>query len=49
MIVDLDEGRKWIFFFIKVLENYLGEMLEKIDEVMELVDVCVERVRKVLF
>ncbi|NES65039.1 MAG: 30S ribosomal protein S1, partial [Okeania sp. SIO2D1] len=48
MIVDLDEGRKRISLSTKVLENYPGEMLEKIDEVMESADARAERARKAL-
>ena len=48
MIVDLDEGKKRISLSTKVLENYPGEMLEKIDEVMESADARAERARKIL-
>ncbi|OZH52114.1 hypothetical protein AFK68_26425 [Hydrocoleum sp. CS-953] len=48
MIVDLDEGRKRISLSTKVLENYPGEMLEKIDDVMESADARAERARKAL-
>ena len=48
MIVDLDEGEKRISLSTKVLENYPGEMLEKIDEVMESADARAERARKIL-
>ena len=48
MIVDLDEGRKRISLSTKVLENYPGEMLDKIDQVMESADARAERARKTL-
>ncbi|MGK7920842.1 MAG: S1 RNA-binding domain-containing protein [Trichodesmium sp.] len=48
MIIDLDEGRKRISLSTKILENYPGEMLEKIDEVMESADARAERARKAL-
>ncbi len=48
IIVDLDEGRKRISLSTKVLENYPGEMLDKIDEVMESADARGERARKAL-
>ncbi len=48
MIVNLDEGRKRISLSTKILENYPGEMLEKIDEVMESADARAERARKAL-
>ena len=34
VIIDLDEGKGRISFSTRVLENYPGEMLEKMDEVM---------------
>ncbi|MCL2930738.1 MAG: S1 RNA-binding domain-containing protein [Trichodesmium sp. MAG_R03] len=48
MIVDLDEGRKRISLSTKVLENYPGEILDKIDQVMESADARAERARKTL-
>lgn len=46
IIVDLDEGRKRISLSTKVLENYPGEMLENLDEVMQSADARAERARK---
>ncbi|MCL2924870.1 MAG: S1 RNA-binding domain-containing protein [Trichodesmium sp. MAG_R04] len=48
MIIDLDEGRKRISLSTKVLENYPGEILDKINEVMESADARAERARKTL-
>jgi len=48
IIIDLDEGRKRIALSTKVLENYPGEILDKIDEVMESADARAERARKTL-
>lgn len=48
IIVDLDEGRKRISLSTKVLENYPGEMLENLDEVMQSADARAERARKAL-
>lgn len=46
IIVDLDEGRKRISLSTKVLENYPGEMLENMEEVMQSADARAERARK---
>ncbi|MDJ0557239.1 MAG: S1 RNA-binding domain-containing protein [Microcoleaceae cyanobacterium MO_207.B10] len=48
IIVDLDEGRKRISLSTKVLENYPGEMLENMEEVMQSADARAERARKAL-
>lgn len=48
IIVDLDEGRKRISLSTKVLENYPGEMLENMEEVIQSADARAERARKAL-
>jgi small subunit ribosomal protein S1 len=49
MIVNLEEGRGRISLSTKVLENYPGEMLEKMDEVMAEAGDREERARKAVF
>lgn len=46
MIVDLDQGKSRISLSTRVLENYAGEMLENISEVMASADARAERARK---
>lgn len=46
MIVDLDEGKSRISLSTRVLENYAGEMLENMTEVMSSADARAERARK---
>ncbi len=48
MIVDLDEGKGRISLSTKVLENYPGEMLEKMGDVMSEADDRQDRARKAL-
>jgi len=48
MIVDLDEGKGRISLSTKVLENYPGEMLEKMSDVMAEADDRQDRARKAL-
>ena len=46
MIVDLDQGKSRISLSTRVLENYAGEMLENIAEVMDSANARAERARK---
>jgi small subunit ribosomal protein S1 len=46
MIIDLDEGKGRISLSTRVLENYPGEMLEKMAEVMESAEARAERARQ---
>lgn len=48
VIIDLDEGQGRISLSTRVLENYPGEMLEKMDEIMENAEARNERARKKL-
>ncbi|MGA9379608.1 MAG: S1 RNA-binding domain-containing protein [Phormidium sp.] len=46
MVVNLDEGKSRISLSTKVLENYPGEMLENMAEVMESAEARAQRARK---
>lgn len=46
MIVDLDEGKSRVSLSTRVLENYPGEMLEKMSEVMDSAQARSERARQ---
>lgn len=46
MIIDLDEAKRRVSLSTKVLENYPGEMLEKMPEVMAEASVRVEKAKK---
>ncbi len=46
MIIDLDEGKSRISLSTRVLENYPGEMLEKMAEVMDSADARSERAKQ---
>jgi small subunit ribosomal protein S1 len=48
VIIDLDEGKGRISLSTRVLENYPGEMLEKMDEVMASAEARANRARKSL-
>ena len=48
MVVNLDEGKGRVSLSTKVLENYAGEMIEKMSEVMETAEARSERARKKL-
>jgi small subunit ribosomal protein S1 len=48
MIIDLDEGKGRISLSTRVLENYPGEMLEKMAEVMDSAEARAERARQKL-
>lgn len=48
IIIDLDEGSKRISLSMKLLENYPGEILEKMDEVFDSAEPRAERARKAL-
>lgn len=48
MIIDLDEGKGRISLSTRVLENYPGEMLEKMPEVMDSAEARAERARQKL-
>ena len=46
MIIDLDEAKRRVSLSTKVLENYPGEMLEKMSEVMAEAETRAEKARK---
>jgi small subunit ribosomal protein S1 len=46
MIIDLDEGKGRISLSTRVLENYPGEMLEKMAEVMDSAEARAERAKQ---
>jgi small subunit ribosomal protein S1 len=46
IIIDLDEAKRRVSLSTKVLENYPGEMLEKMSEVMADAEMRAEKVRK---
>jgi small subunit ribosomal protein S1 len=48
LIIDLDEVKRRVSLSTKVLENYPGEMLEKMPEVMAEASVRAEKVRKTM-
>jgi small subunit ribosomal protein S1 len=48
VIIDLDEGKGRISLSTRVLENYPGEMLEKMDEVMANAEARANKARKIL-
>jgi small subunit ribosomal protein S1 len=48
VIIDLDEGKGRIALSTRVLENYPGEMLEKMDEVMASAEARANKARKVV-
>jgi small subunit ribosomal protein S1 len=48
VIIDLDEGKGRISLSTRVLENYPGEMMEKMDEVMANAEARANKVRKVV-
>lgn len=48
LIIDLDEGRRRISLSTRLLENYPGEMVEKLSEVMESAEARAERARKLI-
>lgn len=48
VILDLDEGKGRVALSTKILENYPGEMLEKMADVMESAEARAERARKKL-
>jgi small subunit ribosomal protein S1 len=48
VIIDLDEGKGRISLSTRVLENYPGEMLEKMDEVMANAEARANKARKML-
>ena len=49
LVVDLDEGRGRISLSTRVLENYPGEMVDKMADVMDTAEERSERARKALF
>lgn len=48
LIIDLDEGKGRIALSTRVLENYPGEMLEKMDEVMASAEARANKARKLV-
>jgi small subunit ribosomal protein S1 len=46
LVIDLDEGRGRISLSTRILENYPGEMVEKMAEVMDTAEERSERARK---
>ena len=48
LVVDLDEGRGRISLFTRVVENYPGEMVDKMADVMDTAEERSERARKTL-
>ncbi|MCU0568946.1 MAG: 30S ribosomal protein S1, partial [Oculatellaceae cyanobacterium Prado106] len=46
LIVDLDEAKRRVSLSTKVLENYPGEMTEKMAEVMADAEIRAEKARK---
>ncbi len=48
MVISLDEGRHRISLSTRVLENYPGEAVEKLSEVMESADARAERAKKLI-
>jgi small subunit ribosomal protein S1 len=48
LIIDLDEGRRRVSLSTRLLENYPGEMVEKLSEVMESAEARAERARKLI-
>lgn len=48
IVLDLDEGRSRVSLSTRLLENYPGEMLEKMAEVMDTAEARSERARKTL-
>ncbi|HEY9862671.1 MAG TPA: S1 RNA-binding domain-containing protein [Candidatus Obscuribacterales bacterium] len=48
MVISLDEGRHRISLSTRILENYPGEVVEKLSEVMESAEARSERARKLI-
>ena len=48
MVISLDEGRHRISLSTRVLENYPGEAVEKLSEVMESAEARAERAKKLI-
>ncbi len=48
LIIDLDEGRRRVSLSTRLLENYPGEVVEKLSEVMDSADARAERARKLI-
>ncbi|MGB3404663.1 MAG: S1 RNA-binding domain-containing protein [Microcoleaceae cyanobacterium] len=48
LIIDLDEGRRRVSLSTRLLENYPGEMVEKMSEVMESAEARAERAKKLI-
>ncbi|MGB3532426.1 MAG: S1 RNA-binding domain-containing protein [Microcoleaceae cyanobacterium] len=48
LIIDLDEGRRRVSLSTRLLENYPGEMVEKLSEVMESAEARAERAKKLI-
>lgn len=48
IVIDLDEGRSRVSLSTRILENYPGEMVEKMTEVMDTAEARSERARKTL-
>ncbi len=48
MVIDLEEGRHRVSLSTRLLENYPGEMVEKMSEVMDSAEARAERARKLI-
>ncbi len=48
MVIDLDEGRQRISLSTRILENYPGEVVEKLSEVMDSAEARAERAKKLI-